>query len=156
MPFVDQCGPNCASDFYACLEAQVDASNYGDADMCNRREILGELCQISALYAQKAQQECDFGTRAVFMQIVGVLKNMATTYKHAHLRMIENKVGEKNIFKMTRAVDDVVDRVARIAWEMEGSSAEAKLESYKKQLEKLQEAVVAPSDSSEMDTDEAE
>jgi hypothetical protein len=139
--FADACGPNCAADFYACLERQVDNEDYGAADMCNRREIMDELCQMRNLYAKKAQQECDFGTRAVFMKIIGVLDEMATMYKHAHLSMIEGKMNKQEIYKKTRAVDDIVDRVARIAFEMEGSSAGAKLAKYQSQLKSLERAL---------------
>ena len=151
--FADACGPNCAADFYACLEKQVDNQNYGAADMCNRREIMDELCQLKNVYAQKAQQECDFGTRAVFMKIIGVLDEMATRYKHAHLKMIEKKTEKQEIYQKTRAVDDIVDSVARIAFEMEESSADAKLKEYQSELERLKRALPPP-DESAIDTDE--
>ena len=151
--FADACGPNCAADFYACLEKQVDNEDYGAADMCNRREIMDQLCQLTNVYAQKTKQECDHGTRAVFMKIIGVLDEMATTYKHAHLSMIERKMSKQKIYEKTRAVDDIVDRVARIAFEMEESSADAKLKQYEKELRLLKQALAPPNDSA-MDTDE--
>ena len=136
--FTDQA---CATDVYAYMESCVNDKNFKEADMCNRTEIINQLCVLQCIYNDKAKCEPDESTRSQFMQTVACIQEMTDMYKHAHLEMVQNNTPDEDMFAATRLVDKIVDAAALIVLENNGKSAGEVLTMFTEKLDELKTAL---------------
>ena len=136
--FTDTCG-----DVYEYLEACVAKENYGEADRCNRKEIISQLCKLQRFYGLKIKSCQNAKTMDGLLKVVACIQTMMDEYKHAHLQMVRGKIDSEIMFSKTRAADEIVDTVARIPYEMDTDTANADdiLDEFETNLGKLKSAL---------------